>query len=79
MRQYNSVSYIMKLSLSTYLYPFVYYISNPYPQRKMLSDAFKICDGAKRRHVEKLVQKQEDGWLLQMWSAIIDLAYHVIV
>ena len=75
MRQYNSVSYIMKLSLSTY----VYYISNPYPQRKMLSDAFKICDGAKRRHVEKLVQKQEDGWLLQMWSAIIDLAYHVIV
>ena len=75
MRQYNSVSYIMKLSLSTY----VYYISNPYPQRKMLSDAFKICDGAKRRHVEKLVQKQEDGWFLQMWSAIIDLAYHVIV
>ena len=73
MRQYNSVSYIMKLSL------YVYYIFNPYPQRKMLSDAFKICDGAKRRHVEKLVQKQEDGWLLQMWSAIIDLAYHVIV
>ncbi len=57
MRQYNSVSYIMKLSLSTY----AYYIFNPYPQRKMLSDAFKICDGAKRRHVEKLVQKQEDG------------------
>ena len=75
MRQYNCVSYIMKLSLSTY----VYNILNPYPQRKMLSDAFKICDGAKRRHVEKLVQKQEDGWLLQMWSAIIDLAYHVIV
>ena len=59
MRQYNSVSYIMKLSLSTY--PYVYYMFNPYPQRKMLSDAFKICDGAKRRHVEKLVQKQEDG------------------
>ena len=75
MRQYNCVSYILKLSLSTY----VYYIFNPYPQRKMFSDAFKICDGAKRRHVEKLVQKQEDGWLLQMWSAIIDLAYHVIV
>ena len=59
MRQYNSVSYIMKLSLSTY--PYVYSTFNPYPQRKMLSDAFKICDGAKRRHVEKLVQKQEDG------------------
>ena len=73
MIQYNCVSYIMKLSLPTY------YIFKPYPQRKMLSDAFKICDGAKRRHVEKLVQKQEDGWLLQMWSAIIDLAYHVIV
>ena len=75
MRQYNCVFYIMKLSLSTY----VYYIFKPYQQRKILSDAFKICDGAKRRHVEKLVQKQEDGWLLQMWSAIIDLAYHVIV
>ena len=59
MRQYNCVSYIMKLSLS--IYPYVYHIFNPYPQRKMLSDAFKICDGAKRRHVEKLVQKQEDG------------------
>ena len=57
MRQYNCVSYIMKLSLSTY----IYYIFKPYPQRKTLSDAFKICDGAKRRHVEKLVQKQEDG------------------
>ena len=49
----------MKLLFSTY--PYVYYIFIPYPQRKMLSDAFKICDGAKRRHVEKLVQKQEDG------------------
>ena len=44
-----------------YIYTSVYYIFKPHPQRKMLSDAFKIWYGAKRRHVEKVVQKQEDG------------------